>query len=711
MKNKIAAGMLLLLSAWTQAATDVDDLANQTWIKVESANFRIVTEQPEHIGRAMINDLENLRFLSNHVRGAESLPGPPLTILAMGKRNLRKLKLPETINGVFSISRTGYAALAGVGGYEAASDAGTAARSTLLHEYHHFLLHLSPETAAYPRWYDEGMAEYWSSLTISGDKASFGRPLLDTGREYWLVDKRGNANFDTRKLFNTHALKRDGSRDAEEDSARFYAQSLYAIHYFNSKPELRQQLARYLRLHNDGVSQDRAVQLAFGKDYAALDKDMAGYIERKLVGLGVRLGKDGLNLPRAQIRVTRLDLAGTYAVLADMLPHFRFGPESGTVARDMVAASLARNPHDPNAHVLALMHGPASEQGARFRDLLARYPDNPRVLALSAESLRAEALGLRDTGAADWRPVLEESRKLYRRAIALDPDNAFNFYGLGSLYALLPDGEALDEGIVCLDTAVIFSRDAATFRELANLYMRNKQLPQALKSIRSAVAFGGADALPYDVLLMESLELATGFANASPTASGLVFEGGARYEGPLRDGKPEGGGKWSRPNGSYYEGTFANGLPAGRGKLVSERGLVYEGEFTAGVPRGQGRITFPAGGDLLWYQGRVDHALPSGTGVLMTADGGMEGNFVRGVPHGSGVFTPARKPTPVKAEWRFGRVDWPVAGDTLFTGGIDADGERDGSGWCRTTGAQAMIAQCVYRGGKRVDASARHDDI
>jgi hypothetical protein len=155
MKKKIAA-CLLLLSAWAHAASDIDELANQAWISVESANFRIVTDQPEKVGRAMLSDLENLRYLSNHVRGAEALPGPPLTILAMGKRNLRKLKLPEGMNGVFSISRTGYAALAGVGGYEAATDTGSVARSTLLHEYHHFLLHLSPDTMAYPRWYDEG---------------------------------------------------------------------------------------------------------------------------------------------------------------------------------------------------------------------------------------------------------------------------------------------------------------------------------------------------------------------------------------------------------------------------------------------------------------------------------------------------------------------------------------------------------------------------
>lgn len=678
MKATFAACMLFL-SGWAHAASDIDELAGQRWIRADSAHFRVVTEQSDDVARRMLADLENLRFISSRVRGVEALPGPPLTVLALGKRNLHKLGLQEGINGVFTISRLGYAALAGVGGYAGSDDAGALARATLLHEYHHFLLHLAPETIAYPAWYDEGMAEYWSSLTIEGDKASFGRPVGGFDREYWLVDKRGNAGFDTKTLFNTAALKLDGSRDAEEAMARFYAQARYAVHYFNSKPELRQQLDRYLRLFNDGVSQDQAVRLAFGKSYAELDKDMAGYIEHRLVGLAVKTGKDGLNLPPVEVRTTRLDLAGVHAVLADLVP--RFGSADGKVVGELIAANLAHDPNNPDAQALAMVHLNADDEASHLVELLARHPDHPRLLGLRAESLRIDALARRETGATDWKPEMEEARKLFRRAIAKDSQDAFNYYGLGFIYTVLPDGEALNEGIVCLDTAAIFNRDAQTFRALANLYLRNKQLPQALKSIRSAVAFAGAQARPFDLLLMENLELLTG------------------------NGKPDGQGKWTGPNGSYYEGGFANGLPSGKGKLVSERGVVYEGDFVAGVARGQGRIAFPAGDELLSYQGGVDYALPSGAGVLNTVDGPLQGTFMKGLPHGPGVFTPIRKPVPIKGEWLFGRFDWPAAGNTIYTGGIDANGERDGTGWCRGAGAEPGIEQCVYKAGKRMGAN------
>jgi hypothetical protein len=83
----------------------------------------------------------------------------------------------------------------------------------------------------------------------------------------------------------------------------------------------------------------------------------------------------------------------------------------------------------------------------------------------------------------------------------------------------------------------------------------------------------------------------------------------------------------------------------------------------------------------------------------------VQANFVQGLPHGHGVFTPTRKPASIEGEWLFGPFDWPAVGNTIYTGGIDANGQRDGMGWCRGTGAQPAIEQCVYKAGKRVGAN------
>jgi hypothetical protein len=81
-----ALSILFLAMPLAQAA-DVSDLVNRNWIDIDSPNFRVVTDQPEDVARHMIVDLENLRYISNRVRGAQSLDGPPLTIVACEVRH------------------------------------------------------------------------------------------------------------------------------------------------------------------------------------------------------------------------------------------------------------------------------------------------------------------------------------------------------------------------------------------------------------------------------------------------------------------------------------------------------------------------------------------------------------------------------------------------------------------------------------------------
>jgi hypothetical protein len=379
-------------------------------------------------------------------------------------------------------------------------------------------------------------------------------------------------------------------------------------------------------------------------------------------------------------------------VLADVVP--RFAKHGSAVSKELVETNLQLNPDDPDAVAIAAATRIVDASGPRVVQALKRSPSHPRLLALRADALSRGAFGRRGTGAADWQPQMEEARALFRQAIAADQANALAYLGLGFVYTAL-ENVAPDEGIVCLDTATIYEPRPEVFQALARLYLRKKQLPEALQSMRSAVAFGfssGAAAdRPLDALMMENLELLSDLRGGTQGATGLSFESGATYEGPLRNGRPDGRGKWLRPNGSYYEGSFVDGLPSGQGKLASERGVVYEGEFASGVARGQGRISFPAGSRMVSYEGGVDYGFPSGAGVLVTKNGRLQAAFREGDAHGSGTFTPARKPEPISGTWYFGQFDWPALDKTVFTGGIDADGRRKGIGWCRAPGAGARV--------------------
>jgi hypothetical protein len=82
--SRLFATLFMLVPLAHVHAGSVSGLVEKDWIEIDSPHFRVVTEQPEDAARRMIVDLENLRHISNRVRSAQSLDGPPLTIVAIG---------------------------------------------------------------------------------------------------------------------------------------------------------------------------------------------------------------------------------------------------------------------------------------------------------------------------------------------------------------------------------------------------------------------------------------------------------------------------------------------------------------------------------------------------------------------------------------------------------------------------------------------------
>lgn len=639
------AAVLFVLADPTssRAAPTIDEVSKEQWIEASSTNFRVVTEQPEKVARQMVIDLENLRYISNRLRGATSLEGPPLTIVAVGQDDADALQIPKEFEGEFQLSRKGYAAIAKVSDSWWLSDRIDNSRAVFLHEYHHFLLMYCPESTAYPLWYNEGMSEYWSSMKIEDGKVWFGDHSRGYGRELNLFDKYGHIDFDTRFLFSRTKLNQGISDFDKRENARFYSRARFAIHYFNSTPELRRQLARYLRLYNMGLSQEQAVLIAFKQTFFQLDAALRDYVEKKMVRRGFDIGPDGLNLPTFAVKVTSIDRAAALAVLADIVP--RFIPSGSAATKELIATNLAANPDDPNAQALDLElqlgHMTVRDALAKVEELERRSPDNPRLLALHADILANGTIRYRAKGGKGWEAGVDQARGLYRKSIAASAFNPRAYTGLGYLYAAVPELDPVDEGIAAVDTAVIYERRPELFRALADLYLRKKRLWPALLSIRSAVAFNTQGQRPFDVLLLENLELLQDLTEATPTATGLSFKSGDIYTGPVRDGKPEGRGTWLRPDGSSYAGEFKDGLPSGHGTLRSERGDLYDGDFANGYASGRGNMTFSPG-KMKSYDGDVVNATPNGQGTLTTREGRLEATFRNGLAVASGAFTPAR---------------------------------------------------------------------
>ena len=67
------------------------------------------------------------------------------------------------------------------------------------------------------------------------------------------------------------------------------------------------------------------------------------------------------------------------------------------------------------------------------------------------------------------------------------------------------------------------------------------------------------------------------------------------YKGDVENGKPNGQGTYTFPDGKKYEGKFKDGKEHGKGTYTYPDGVKYEGEWKEGKEHGQGTLTTPDG--------------------------------------------------------------------------------------------------------------------
>jgi hypothetical protein len=126
-----------------------------------------------------------------------------------------------------------------------------------------------------------------------------------------------------------------------------------------------------------------------------------------------------------------------------------------------------------------------------------------------------------------------------------------------------------------------------------------------------------------------------------------------RYEGELRDGRRDGRGVTTAPNGARYEGEFHDGKADGRGVATAPNGERYEGEFRDGRRDGRGAQTWPNGER---YEGEWRDDKANGRGVFTDANGRYEGEFRDWKKNGRGVMT-WRDGARYEGDWRNGGAE------------------------------------------------------
>ncbi len=145
-------------------------------------------------------------------------------------------------------------------------------QQTLFHEYtHHFMKRYA--AGAFPAWFIEGFAEYYSTVDFTEDgKYQVGKPLHS--RAYSLLTM---PKIPAEQLL---AQRPDEMRNSGQMDV-YYGRAWLLTHMLYNDPARAEQLGNYLAAINRGEGGTKAATDAFG-DLAQLDKDLNRYLTRPM---------------------------------------------------------------------------------------------------------------------------------------------------------------------------------------------------------------------------------------------------------------------------------------------------------------------------------------------------------------------------------------------------------------------------------------------
>lgn len=435
MKNN---GLALLAAI---AMIGVTERADAKWLRADTDNFVIYSEGSEKSLRDFAGKLERfdatlrLRFgLSG-----EKEPNRLTVYLVERAADAGKLtagRLGPSIAGFYSPDPEGSYA---VSNREATVIKGTPEwQQTLFHEYsHHFMRRYLP--AAFPAWFIEGFAEYYSTADFTKEgKAEIGKPPY--GRAYGLL-KMPKISADTLLFQRPGTMRNSGQMDV------YYGRAWLLTHMLYNDPARAGHLAAYIDAINKGVDAKKAAADSLG-DLAQLDRDLNAYLNKRLT---YRTMAKPI-LVAGPITIAALSPAADAMLPLQMERKSAGGHEDRLVkARGSLTKLAAQYPGDADIwYELAMAEW---DRGAENRDAAATRVAVDKALAIEPQHVRANVLlgrtmlaSLRekdDPSAADWnaarKPII-----LANRANPDDPVPLYAYYESFADQGVAPPPIAID---------------------------------------------------------------------------------------------------------------------------------------------------------------------------------------------------------------------------------------------------------------------------
>lgn len=270
----------VLLFAATTSSVGFTRSSEPRWIRVSSAHFSILTDATEKKGRELSLRLEQMRDIFSQLFLKTKLQLPePLDVIAL-QSDEEYIRVAPLRQGQ-PISAPGFFLPGDDRNYIVLDLAAEDSWRAVSHDFARLLLNFNyPPTQA---WFDEGFAQYFSSLRLSDNQAQVGGD--PTQSLPWNHALQGQADANPAKSF-TELLGRPWLPMPELFTMRpgptgyppmFYAQSWIVMHYLLHQNKLSDAGAYFGLVQIRKVPVEEAIQQAFGMSATQFEQAVNDY--------------------------------------------------------------------------------------------------------------------------------------------------------------------------------------------------------------------------------------------------------------------------------------------------------------------------------------------------------------------------------------------------------------------------------------------------
>jgi tetratricopeptide (TPR) repeat protein len=443
--------------------------ADQQWVEVNSPHFSVITDGGEKRAREVATKFEQMRAGFGAIFAKVSLNTAPLEIVAF--RNSKELRQFSPLYDGKPVELSGF--FLGNGGhgspgasqdrqYIALDLAQDSSWGTVFHEYAHLLINSNFPPS--PVWFDEGFAEYCSTLKVDKKEVILGQVKpenLEILRQVrWL------------KLVDLLSVGHDSQiYNRGDQRATFYAQSWLTVHFIWTKGLMKQTSAYIKMTQEQRVPVPEAIRRSFGMEPEALQKAVEDYFragEATSLHAPAPAGIDAI-----QFTSHPLNDIDVKSVMADLDYHSRDYRGRGITELQQL---LALQPENVTANrdlgYEAMQTSDWDKAGEYFKHAVAHDVKDPQVHYLLAMMMSRNGMG------GGTPEDTETIRKELATAIALEPDyaEAYNLLGI----TLSARGEK-EKAIEALNKAIALSpRNTSFVANLVSAYMRTQDFDHAI---------------------------------------------------------------------------------------------------------------------------------------------------------------------------------------------------------------------------------------